>query len=289
MAGGHKAPLAIVAGGGALPFEIARSVTSQGRPAVLIGLADEASPELESWDIHYRLKWGEIGRLFEILKTHQCQDVVFIGSVTRRPDFKSIRLDFGAVKLLPRILHILIGGDDQVLRSILTIFEERGHHIASVPDIAPELVVASGPLGTRKPSDTHRADLKCGLEAIQALGPFDMGQAAVCVRGRLIAIEGAEGTDAMTRRAGDLRKSGRVNWPDGEGVLIKASKPGQDVRVDLPTIGPETVKAAQLAGLAGIAIEAGRVLIAQKAETLRRAVEAKLFIHGFEQVEEHDD
>ncbi|WP_350334064.1 LpxI family protein [Coralliovum pocilloporae] len=281
-------PLAVVAGGGVLPFEIARSVEAVGRQVIMIGLADEPSDVLETWPVHYRLKWGEVGRLFELLKQHRCQDVVFVGSVSKRPDFKSIRLDFGAVRLLPRILRILVGGDDQVLRGVLGIFEDRGHRIVSVPDIAPELIAQSGHMTRQRLSSDNQLDVERASAALGVLGDFDVGQAAVAVRGRIVAVEGAEGTDAMIDRVGALRTSGRINWPNGHGVLVKVSKPGQDIRVDLPTIGPNTVLVAEKAGLAGLAVQAGRVLIAERERTLQLADQAGLFLFGFEVAEAGD-
>jgi DUF1009 family protein len=142
--------------------------------------------------------------------------------------------------------------------------------------------VAEGPIGAARPQPGDTADIALGLELVRALGIYDIGQSVIAARGAIVAIEGAEGTDRMIARAAELRAAaGRTGGHDvREGVLVKRSKPGQDVRVDMPAIGPATVTGVEAAGLTGIAVEAGKVIVAERAETVRRADAAGLFVEG---------
>jgi DUF1009 family protein len=149
--------------------------------------------------------------------------------------------------------------------------------------VAPETLAAQGVLTTRAPNAGTQADIALGLSAIRLLGDLDVGQAVIVSKGGIEAIEGAEGTDGMLARVRGARQ--RSGAPARQGVLVKRSKPGQELRVDMPSIGPGTVAAAAAAGLEGIAVEAEHVLVAEREEVLRRAEEAGIFIAG---VEDHD-
>ena len=146
--------------------------------------------------------------------------------------------------------------------------------------MAPELLAGEGTLGAKSPSPEDRADIETGFRVVAALGRLDVGQAAVVVKGRVLAVEAAEGTDAMIARCAELRKGASARRRGLAGVLVKAPKPGQEERVDLPTIGPDTVESAARARLAGIAVAAGRVLIADRAATFAAADRHGLFLFG---------
>ena len=188
------------------------------------------------------MKWGEVGKLFAALDKHGCRDLVIIGTVTR-PDLAHVKLDFGAIKNLPFLVSLGMGGDDHVLSSIVRFLEGKGYRVHGADDVAPELLAAEGVLGKHAPSADDRADIALGFEVVQALGALDVGQAAVVAKGYVVAVEAAEGTDAMLERCAELRRTGRARGRGLTGVLVKAPKPGQEERVDLPTIGPETVTA----------------------------------------------
>jgi len=271
-------PLGIIAGGGVLPAEVAAAVTAGGRRVVIAAIRGEADPALDALGAHW-LEWGQIGRLFDLLDREGCKDIVLVGGVSRRPDFRAIIGDLGTMRRLPRILPVLAGGDDGVLRKVIRLFEMEGVTVRGAHEVAPSLLAGDGALGRGRPAEADLADAAVGASLLAALGPFDVGQAAVVVAGRVVAIEAAEGTDALIERAGKLKVAGRVAR-GGRGVLVKRMKPGQDLRVDLPAIGPDTITRAAEAGLAGIAVEAGRVLVAGRAETVRRADAAGLFLIG---------
>jgi DUF1009 family protein len=270
-------PLAIIAGGGTLPSALADAAVAQGRAVHVIGIRGEADAKISRFP-HTWLKWGEVGKLFATLDDQGCRDLVIIGSVSR-PDLANVRFDFGAIKNLPFLLGLGVGGDDQVLSSVVRFLEGKGYRVYGAGEVAPELLAAEGTLGAKAPSPEDRADIEAGFRVVSALGRLDVGQAAVVVKGRVLAVEAAEGTNAMLARCDEMRK-GAGRRRGLAGVLVKAPKPGQEERVDLPTIGPETVEMAAQAGLAGIAVAAGRVLIADRDATIAAAGQHGLFLIG---------
>jgi UDP-2,3-diacylglucosamine hydrolase len=217
--------------------------------------------------------------MFRALDNNGCEDIVIIGGVNR-PDFSNVRLDLGAIKTLPFILTLGKGGDDHVLSRVVRFFEQKGYRVHGAGDVAPQLLAGEGVLGRKTPSAEDNADIELALRVVGALGRLDVGQAAVVAKGYVLAVEAAEGTDAMLARCAELRASGKAGRRSRAGVLVKVPKPGQEERVDLPTIGPETVAKAASAGLAGVAIAAGRVLMAERDATIAAADEHGLFLLG---------
>lgn len=273
---GMTAKLAILAGGGAFPALIARHAHESGRQLHIVAIEGEAENAVEAYP-HDWVKWGEIGKILNILKRQDCRELVIIGSVSR-PDLSHVRLDFGAIWNLPFILSLTVGGDDSVLSRVVRFFEEKGVTVRGAHEVAPDLTVPRKVLSSRTPSKEHDGDIAIGFDLMQALGPFDVGQAAVVSRGHVIAVEGAEGTDAMLERCAGLRQWGRKRRT---GILVKCPKPGQELRVDMPAIGVRTLEKAHDAGLAGIALRAGQVLLAgERGELGRRADELGLFLAG---------
>ena len=270
--------LGIIAGRGPLPCVLAESATARGLPLHIVAIRGEAREEIERFP-HTWIKWGEIGKMFAALDKNGCGDLVIIGGVNR-PDLANVRFDLGAIKTLPFLLSLGKGGDDHVLSRIVRFFEDKGYRVHGAGDVAPELLAGEGRLGDRAPSAEDRADIATAFQVVSALGRFDVGQAAVVVKGHVLAVEAAEGTDAMLVRCAELRAIGRTGRRTRAGVLVKAPKPGQEERVDLPTIGPETVGKAAAAGLAGIAVAAGQVLMAERAATIEAANQHGLFLVG---------
>lgn len=271
-----QGPLGIIAGRGPLPCVVAEAASGRGVPLHIVAIRGEAWDEIERFP-HTWVKWGEIGKMFRALDQNGCGDLVIIGGVNR-PDFSNVRFDLGAIKTLPFILSLGKGGDDHVLSRVVRFFEEKGYRVHGAGDVAPELLAGEGVLGDNRPSAEDQADIEIALRVVSALGRLDVGQAAVVVRGHVLAVEAAEGTDAMLARCAELRE--RSARRGQAGVMVKAPKPGQEQRVDLPTIGPETVRKAAAAGLAGIAVAAGQVLMAERAATIAAANEHGLFLVG---------
>ena len=270
-------PLGIIAGRGPLPCILAEAASARGLPLHIVGIRGEAREEIERFP-HTWVKWGEIGKMFRALDNNGCGDLVIIGGVNR-PDFSNVRLDLGAIKTLPFILSLGKVVDDHVLSRVVRFFEEKGLRVHGAGDVAPELLAGEGPLGDRRPSADDEADIDMAFQVVRALGRLDVGQAAVVARGHVLAVEAAEGTDAMLVRCAELRALGKAPRAPS-GVLAKAPKPGQEQRVDLPTIGPDTVGKAAAAGVAGIAVAAGQVLMADRDATIAEADRHGLFLVG---------
>ena len=260
--------LGLIAGGGGLPLALARHCLAARRPFYVIRLAGFASAELEAFD-------GEARSLLDIsggltaLKREGCEAVCFAGTV-ERPDFESA--DAAA---LPETVFAARGGDDSLLSAVIARFEAEGFVVEGAHAVMGALTLGAGPLGRLSPSPEDAADIDRALLVARTIGALDVGQGAVCRDGSVLAVEAREGTDAMLRRVAEFGRD-----PDRRGVLAKASKPGQDLRIDLPTIGPTTVELAAAAGLAGIVGEAGRVLVVDRAGTIRRADGLGLFVTG---------
>ena len=191
-----------------------------------------------------------------------------------------LRLDWETVRLLPKLARYFRGGDDKLLSGVASVAESGGLRVVGVKDVAPELFVPEGVLGRSQPSERDYADIARGLAVIAALGPFDVGQAVVVADNNIIAVEAAEGTDQMLLRIAELRRLGRVTAPAGVGVLVKAPKPGQDRRFDLPSIGLRTAENVARAGLAGVAVSAGSTMIADADAVVAACDGAKIFVVG---------
>lgn len=201
--------------------------------------------------------------------------VVFAGAI-RRPRLDPHLFDARTAQLVPRIMTALQSGDDGALRAVLEVFEEHGLAIASVAEVAPDLIPRAGVLAG-EPSVADRRDARRAALIQAALGPLDVGQGAVVAQGQCLAIETLPGTAAMLEFA--ARHAGLRPDPQGaKGVFFKAPKPGQDLRIDLPTLGPDSVTQAGRAGLAGIAWAAGGVILLDRDEAVRRARDAGLFL-----------
>ncbi len=269
--------LAIICGGGTLPFAVADAVIKHGRRVGVFAIRGWADPKRIVDYPHYWAAVGQFGAFCRLARREGCRDVVFIGSMVR-PAIWQIRPDFKTLRLLPRIFGIFRGGDDHLLKGVAAIFEEHGFRLVGAQAVAPEILMPEGALGRERPNDRDRADIAKGLALLSAASPFDVGQAVVVADARVLAIEAAEGTDRMLARVAELRRSGRI--ASGRGVLVKAAKRNQDRRLDLPSIGPQTVESAARAGLAGIAVVAGGTIVAEPTRIGATADRAGLFVLG---------
>jgi DUF1009 family protein len=280
QAAADAGPVAIVCGGGSLPAAVAEGALRAGRSVYLLPIKGFADAALVERFPHEWISLGRFGRLRRLVQAAGCRDVVLIGTVLR-PSIRHLRLDWLTLRLLPRAFEAARGGDDRLLSEVAAVFEEGGFRVVGAHEVAPEILVAEGPLGRRAPSPRDAEDARRGFALLDALGPFDIGQAVAIAENHVLAVEAVEGTDAMLARLADLREQGRVAAPRGVGVLVKAPKPDQDRRLDLPAIGPNTVEHVRRAGLAGIAVRAGEVVIAEPEAVVRAADAAGLFVAGF--------
>ncbi|HSZ74602.1 MAG TPA: UDP-2,3-diacylglucosamine diphosphatase LpxI [Rhizomicrobium sp.] len=270
--------LGIVAGGGDLPRSVAESARAAGRSVfvlALMGLADDWVKEFP----HEVVSLGELGKAFRALKEHGCNEMLLLGRVDR-PRFADIKLDAKGVLAAPRVMAAALKGDDALLRSLVDMFENAGHRVVSVTDAAPGLIVREGVLGRVQPTPEQGADVSHGFAVVRAMGALDIGQAAVVCEGLVLAVEAAEGTDAMIKRVINLREVVRGKPGKPRGVLVKAPKPIQDRKTDLPVIGVETVRNVAASYLAGIAVEADGALILDRTRVVQAADAAGIFVMG---------
>jgi DUF1009 family protein len=279
-----ETPLALICGAGTLPFSLADAAARRSRRVVLFALRGWADPDRVAAYPHHWLWMGQFGRFRQLAAAEGCRDVAFIGSVTR-PSLLRVRPDFQALRLMPQVIQLFRGGDDHLQSGIGRLFEQHGFRLLGPREIAPELVMPQGSLGSRTPNMQDRADIARGLALLNATSPFDIGQAVVVADNHVLAVEGPEGTDHALARVAELRRSGRIQAGAGAGVLVKAAKLGQDHRIDLPVIGPSTIVAAGAAGLAGVAVVAGTTIVAEPERIAAAADRAKVFVIGVDAAE----
>jgi DUF1009 family protein len=271
--------LAIICGGGSLPAAVADAVARRGRRPVMFGIRGWADTAAIDRYAHHWIAIGQAGRFFRLARAENCREVLFIGTLLR-PPITQLRLDWQTIRAMPGLIRAYRGGDDKLISGVASIAESGGLRVVGVKDVAPEVLVPEGVIGSYRPSQRDRTDIARALDVIAALGPFDVGQAAVVADNNVLAVEAAEGTDNLLNRIAELRRLGRVTSPPGIGVLVKAPKPGQDRRFDLPSIGPRTVENVARAGLAGLAVTAGSTMIAEAQAVTAAADREKIFLVG---------
>jgi len=271
--------IALVCGGGALPGAVAEAITRRGLRPVMFAIRGWADPKMVEPYAHHWVALGQLGRFLRLARAEHCHEAVLIGALLR-PPLSELRLDWYTLRLMPSMIRIFRGGDDRLLSGMARLSERAGLRIIGVADVAPEVLMPGGVLGRHQPTARDRADIARALDMIAALGPFDVGQAAVIANNHVLAVEAAEGTDNMLNRLVELRAQRRVTSAPGTGVLVKAPKPDQDRRFDLPAIGPRTVANVARAGLGGIAVTAGSTIVAEPAETIAAADRSGIFLVG---------
>jgi DUF1009 family protein len=270
-------PIAILAGAGQLPIQLVKHLERMGQEYRVLAFRGFAAPELRR-QAHANVDLLDLKTIMSLLDEWQPKAVSLVGAV-RRPGFSAL---LGAYSLLwnrQEVKEVIARGDDQVLRGAVRLLEERGHRVVGAHELAPDLLASSTLRGTLQPGEDDRRAISIGLDLLNSLSAFDIGQAAIVAREHVLAIEGPEGTDRMLRRVGGLRQKWLgLRQRETGGVLIKAAKRGQDLRVDMPTIGPKTVSEAARAGLSGIAVGTGSTLVLDQEETLATADRLGLFL-----------
>lgn len=270
--------LAIIAGTGVLPKLIAEDCARSGRAYRVVQFE---GVDLDWTDGHPVIPalFEKPGRLLSDLRKAECRQVTMAGGM-KRPRLRPFRFDLKGLRLAPIFFAAIKSSDDDTLRIVSGIFEAEGHQVVAPHELLTGLLAEEGVLSKAQPSAEDRQDAARAEAIVQALGEVDVGQGAVVAQGICLATESIQGTDEMLRFVARTGASFRPD-PDGaKGVLLKAPKPGQDWRVDLPAIGPETLRRAHEAGLAGVAVQAGGVLILGREETVAAADELGLFLWG---------
>ena len=274
-----SSPVGVIAGGGAMPFAVAEQLAARGISPVLFALKGACDPVRAEKFRHHWISVGQVGRATRLFREEGCRDLIFIGSLVR-PALSEIRLDLGTLRVLPHVMTAFRGGDNHLLSGVGRILETQGFRMVGIKDVAPGLLMPEGSITRTAPSASATADIARGREVLDALGPFDIGQAAIVIDGHVVAVEDIEGTDGLLARVARLREAGRIRAKSGHGVLVKAPKIGQDLRYDLPTIGTRTVEGAAKAHLAGIAVIAGNTIAADAQDMIEAADRAGLFVQG---------
>lgn len=276
-AGNKQGPLAMICGGGSLPLAVAEKVTTHGRPVVLFMLRGApAGGSIERFPHHW-IHIGQIGKFLRLTRAAGAHEVVFIGSLVR-PSIWQVRPDLKGLLVIPRVIAAYRGGDNHLLTGMGRLLEQEGMRLIGAHEVAPEILVPQGALGRMQPNERDRADIALGFDYLRAAGRFDIGQAVVVANRQILAVEAAEGTDEMLTRVAQLRANGRIETP--KGVLVKAPKPNQDRRFDMPSIGPQTVGGVARASLTGIAVAAGETVIAEPERLVAAADGAGIFVVG---------
>ena len=264
--------LGIIAGGGFLPKQLMDHCRQEGRPFVLVCLKDFALPEIVAEEPCLWIRLGEAGKAVAFFKEHGVKQIVMIGPV-KRPSLFHLRPDWWTAKFLAKI-GFKAFGDDNLLTSVIKYIETEGFKIIGIHEVMGEILADEGVFGKIKPDDQAKQDIAHGIKIALGLGALDVGQSVVVQQGIVLGVEAVEGTDALIKRCKELARPGQG------GVLIKTKKPQQEQRADLPTIGVQTVMNVYESGLRGIAVQAGKTLIADRKAVIAKADELGIFIVG---------
>lgn len=267
-----QAKLGVLAGGGCLPARIAEAVRGQGREVFIVAFEGQTDPDAVKGLPHFWTRMGAAGSTIARLRQEGVSELVFAGPV-KRPSFTEIMPDWWGAKFLARVGARALG-DDGLLRSIARALESEGFRVVGLHELLSELLAPEGVISAMAPDEQAWRDIEQGKSLARAMGELDVGQGAVIQQGLVLAVEAIEGTDAMLARCAALAR------PGVGGVLVKMAKPQQDRRLDLPTMGVETVINAAHAGLRGIALEAGSSLLIDQAAVVAKADELGLFVVG---------
>lgn len=269
--------VAILGGSGELPIRLADRLRARGRPHKILAFRGFSERALrDRADAVVGLL--DLARIDACLQEWQPSCLTFAGGL-RRPSPAALIGAFSAFRSREHVAAIVARGDDNILRGATELLESKGFPLVGVRDLAPELLAEPGTHGAHQPDEKAAASAALGFRVLDAIAPFDIGQAVIVSAERVIAIEGPEGTDRMLKRARPLNGRRWLGLRGGRGgVLVKGPKRGQDLRFDLPAIGPRTIGHAVRAGLDGIVIAAGLTLVLDQPGTIAAADRAGLFL-----------
>lgn len=264
-----SSPVGMIAGNGSFPFVFLEAAKAAALSVVVVAHEGETDPSIEKTGFPVRwIRLGQVGAIFDVFHHHGIVSAAFVGGV-KKPKLFELRPDWKGMKILGRLARY---HDDEVLRALADEFEREGITIVPSTILLPSLAAPEGILTRRGPSEAEKADIRVGAEVAKAIGVADIGQCLVVREKVVVAVEAIEGTDETIRRAGSVGGPGAA--------VIKLAKPSQDLRFDLPSIGPETIRVMKEAGASVLAIEAGKTLIFDRDEVLSLANEAKIAIVG---------
>jgi DUF1009 family protein len=264
--------LGMIAGSGMMPVEIINYCNKIGREIYVIGLEPFANEEQLKDAPHSFAKIAEVGKMLKTFKSNNVYEIVLAGGI-KRPSFKELIPDWEGMKMVGKLAMKKMS-DDNMFRAVIDEIEKLGFKIVGIEEVVPEMLFFEGIYGKVKPSKEDMDDINRGIIVAKALGAVDVGQAVVVQEGMVLAVEAIEGTDMMLSRAATVKKPGKAP------VMVKVLKPGQDMRVDLPAIGVQTIEQLKKYGIKGIAVEAGGILLIERETVVKMADEAGIFIIG---------
>ena len=259
-------PLGLIAGRGVLPVRLAEEARRRGRQVVCVDIFEGDARLPQVADAFYAVPLGGLGAILEAFRRHGVREVVLAGKIDKLPALRRVQLDAVGLLLAPQVRD---HRDTSIMNAFLALLEKSGFEVGSQTRYLAHLVPEPGSLGPRPPSEGEAADVRAGLAIAARIAALDIGQAVAVRNGAVVAVEAAEGTDEMIRRAGAL-VSGVV--------VVKVSRPEQDARYDLPVVGPETVRALAEAGGTALAVEAGRTILLDREQIIATAVAADIAV-----------
>ncbi len=265
--------LGIIAGSGRLPGQLVEACEGSGRPVFVLAFQDVTDPETYTHAPHAVVRLELVGEALAQLRKAGVAEIVMAGKV-RRPSLIGLKPDKATAKLIAHMGSSFFSGDNALFTSLVAFLEDEGFKVIGAEEVMADLVAPDGIMGRISPSKQSMADIAKGMKIAKSLGALDIGQAVIVENSYVLGVEAAEGTDAMIIRCASLKNDERG------GVLVKAKKPLQEARVDLPAIGPATVENVYAAGLLGIAVEAGGSLILDRKQVISRADTLGIFVIG---------
>jgi len=269
--------LGLIAGGGIMPFEVIKNCINTQRPLFVVGIEPFFVVPDSIIFPHCSVKLGEAGKILNAFKQNECQEIVLAGFI-KRPSFRNLIPDWKGAKILTKLA--LSGlSDDHIFKAIIKEIEKHGFTVVGVDEVIPQMLFSEGIYTATKPSKEDLDDIKRGVEVSLALGTVDVGQACVVQEGMVLAVEAMEGTDEMMARANTIKRNGK------DPIVVKLAKPNQDKRVDLPTIGLNTIEQMKKYGMKGIAVQAGAILLLEQNKVIESANNEKIFIIGINPTE----
>lgn len=266
--------LGIIAGKGSLPAQLIDFCQKNNRSFFVIAFDESFSPQTMANIPHAVVRIGAVGEALKYLRDAGVKEIVMAGGI-KRPSLASLRPDAAGAVLLKKLGKAFFAGDDAILKAIIAFFEEEKFTIVAVDSILTDILADEGVLGKILPDKQAKSDIIIGMKAAKNLGALDIGQGVMVENGVILGTESADGTDMMIVNCGKLRKGKKSS-----GVLVKAKKPEQEEKVDLPSIGVQTIENLHVAGFAGVAVEAHGSLLIDKFELIKKADEYGLFVIG---------
>ncbi len=263
-----KQTIGIIAGGGQFPLMVAEAAKARGLRTVAVAHYGETEPALsEKVNEIVWIKLGQLGRLIKVFRTEGVQNVIMAGSITKKRMFENLRPDLKGLAIMTKLA---VFHDDDILRAVADTLAAEGIEIVSSTAYLPELPAEEGCFTKRKPDKEEMADIFFGWKVAKELGRLDIGQSVVVRKKTVLAVEAIDGTDATIRRGGIIAKE--------KAVVVKVSKPDQDMRFDVPSIGLETIEVMGEVKASALAVEAGRTLIFDREKMLERANEKNIAV-----------